>query len=217
MSEENVPTDGSRGILGSKDRSGGAFQSHSNAHDDTTGEQLLPGLCKCTANWRCDEEHSRSENGTTSSKVEVHRVGEPAAKEGTTNIGCRVDQSDDPEVSFITWFSFRRVETERFWEGEIGTVGSSLIPALDGGTDRADNDSHVELLGMLPFPVDFDTESVLLGLIEDVEVLKLAGVLCNKCTLLKQLELITHAMAVCKVLDLGNKLSASAMIPVICI
>jgi hypothetical protein len=97
-----------------------------------------------------------------------------------------------------------RTTTSEEDEGMLNKVGmlTSLIPALDGGTERADNDCHVELHRMLPFLVNLNAQSILLSLVEDAEVFELSRVLSYEGTFLEQFDMLVHAMALRKALDL---------------
>ena len=60
---------------------------------------------------------------------------------------------------------------------------------------------------MLPFLVDLDAESILLGFIEVGKVFELARVLSNECSLLEQLEFGNQTMPIRKAFDLVFALS----------
>lgn len=66
-------------IFGGEDRDSSALQTHTDAHEKTCDEELLPGLSDSTADGSKNTEDSRDKNGTATTKVVVARVREPAA------------------------------------------------------------------------------------------------------------------------------------------
>lgn len=83
-----------------------------------------------------------------------------------------VDNTDDPFI-----FAFA-VDPESFREGQVGTVGTGLIPTLGGGSDGAQADRVPEHLGAMPLVILFVLEGVALVVLEFVdagEVVRVAG------------------------------------------
>lgn len=72
---------------------------------------------------------------------------------------------------------------------------SSLVPTLDSGSDRADDDGHIKLERMPPLMGDLESESILLLFVKDIEVLKIGWVLCHQSAFAQEIEFIVETLS----------------------
>lgn len=102
--------------------------SHKNAGD----KELLPGLSESSTNWRKHTEDGRDEDSSTTAEVVVARITDPTTDERTSNIWASIDKPNKQVVCPTIWrslcISLAYSELDR--EGQICSIGSSLIPAM---------------------------------------------------------------------------------------
>lgn len=151
-------------VLSSVDRDGRSLSTHTNTHEDTAGKLLLPGLAEGRTDDRPDTEVSREEDDTATTEVVVDRVREPATDETISKLAClsglklwrqkvlrrtEIGSSvNDTKNQLIA--SGLLGDTIVFGEKDVGTVGTSLIPTLDGSTNGASCDGEDQLPGHGP-------------------------------------------------------------------
>lgn len=127
-----------------------------------------------------------------------------------TDIRTRHDETDEESVA-IAALARLRVGTDSVVVGEeeSGAVGTSLIPALDSGTDGAGGDGEEQPHGHVPLVVDLVVESVhlLLGeLLLAVDQVGLGGVLGDERSLLEDREVLGELMVGAPGLDVVHQL-----------
>ena len=198
--------DSSRGVLGSVDRNSGSLDTHTNTHEKTASKLLLPGLAEGRTDDRPETEVGREEDDTTTTEPVVNGIREPAAEESRTDVGTSVDETDDEGVR-------RAIGTDAVGLGEedVGTVGTGLIPTLDGGTNGTGRDGEEEASRHAPLVVALEVESanLLLGQsVFAVDEVSLSRVLSNKSTLLDQGEVLGELMLCAPLFDILHKTSA---------
>ena len=139
-------SDPSWAVLRCKNRDCRAFQTHTNAHEKASNEELRPCLGQRTAD-RCQEhDHREDEDSASTSQVIIARVGQPAADESGSDIRPGIDGTDQPVVTHMV----RRVwlcaitDTELDWETEIGSVGPRKRQIIEDST---------KFFHSLPYPV----------------------------------------------------------------
>lgn len=93
-----------------------------------------------------DTEMRSEEDDTTSTKVVVDGIREPATDKGRTEIRTSVDNTKNKTIAS----SIRITDTVDLGEEDVGTVGTGLIPTLDGSTDGASRDGEEQLAGHVP-------------------------------------------------------------------
>lgn len=119
------------------------------------------------------------------------------------NVWPSVDQALIPLITsrIRIWLSvdFRRNrDAQSIWEGEIGAIRTSLIPALDSGADGTKNDGKVEAPWLTPLVQDFVSDGLLLVLGQTGDGLKGWRVFGNEGPLDE------HGCQVTKVVGLGK-------------
>lgn len=131
-----------RYILSVEDRNSRSLKTHTDTHEDAADEELIPVLSEAASDRSYETENSGDENCTTTTEVVVDRVVQPAAEHGCSKVRSRVDQADEVLVLNVVDVRvrngslgglFRDAKLNR--EGQVGTVRTGLVPALDGSTD----------------------------------------------------------------------------------
>lgn len=69
----------------------------------------------------------------------VERVREPASDKGSCEIDGAVDKTNNPFVPLPVGLALSSSDAEFGREREVGTVRTSLVPTLGGGTEGTDN------------------------------------------------------------------------------
>lgn len=138
-SDETTP-DGGRSDLGREDWDGGNLDAHADAHEKTTDEETPPVLGKGLGKDGEDAEETSEEDGATAAHEIVNGIGSPGTDEAK-NGGTRVDEADEPTVVLDTEFGRER---------QVGTVGTSVVPALDGRSQGAEANGKVQLPRQMP-------------------------------------------------------------------
>lgn len=86
--------------------------------------------------------------------------------ESRADVGSRVYNADNPRVTVIldarhrTSLGLLIGNVEVNGPGQIGAVGTSLIPTLDSSTNRAKDDGEVEGARLAPFVENFVAKSI---------------------------------------------------------
>jgi len=145
---DEAAADGWGAISGGADGGGGGFGAHADAEEAREG--LLPGLRACSANHGEEPEDGREEDGAAAAKVEVERVGEPAAaavgvgdrfdggagethrKADAMDVRGGVDEPDDPTVALAVGFAVLCADARLLREGQVCAAGAGLVPAPFG-------------------------------------------------------------------------------------
>jgi len=122
------------GHLGGEDGHCSVLSTDADAHDEAGGEQLLPRLCETGPDGGGGEDNGSEEDLAATAQVLVERVDDECANETGRQENDGVDDTDDPLVGGAV------LDVEFLGEGQVGAVGSSLIPALGGGTDGTQRD-----------------------------------------------------------------------------
>jgi len=91
------------------------------------------------------------------------RISEPAADDSTTNVGPSVDETDEQGVVHTLG-----ADAVDLGEEQVGTVGTGLVPTLDGGANGAGDDGQPESPGQAPLVLDLVLEGELLVLGEGI-------------------------------------------------
>lgn len=154
-------TDRGGRVLGSKDGDGGGLEAHSDSEQEASDEELGPGLGAGGSDGRKNTEHSGDEDGPTTSEPVVERVAQPAANKRRSEVRASVDDSDEPLVGRRVRCARRITDAELLRPGQVGSVGALLVPTLDGRADGAEDDGHVERLGLCPLVRDLAADMVL--------------------------------------------------------
>lgn len=92
-------------------------------------------MCESGTDGSEETEDSRDEDGATTTEEVVDWVIEPAAEEGRTNVRTGVDKTNDPRIVVSIGSTLVVGDTELDREGQVGTVGTGLVPSLDGSTN----------------------------------------------------------------------------------
>lgn len=112
-----------------------------NTKNKTADEQLPPALSKTRSDDRQQAEHSTEEDRSSSTEVVVEWIAQPTTEEGRRNVRCRVDKTNQPQVTLVVGVSLVVVRDTKFdGEGQVCAVGASLVPALDCSADGAEDD-----------------------------------------------------------------------------
>ena len=80
----------SRGVFSSKNRDRGCFGPHTDPEQKTADEKLLPGLAESGTDDGEKTEDGAEEDSTTTSEVEVERIGKPATAMGEISTKARL-------------------------------------------------------------------------------------------------------------------------------
>ena len=139
-----------------------------------------------------------------SSRAGGSRVGEQCGM-GSHKTGGQeddgVDKSHNPLVSSCT-----TVDTKLLGEGQIGPVGSRLIPSLRGGAYGTQRNRVPEHLGTVPFVTALVYEGRALVFLELGNRLKSSGFTCDQGSPTEERGFISHAMRLGKSSGVGDGL-----------
>lgn len=91
-------------------------------------------------------------------------------------------------------------------ERQVGTVGTGLVPALHGGSDRCQDNGEDEGPGLVPLVRLLAAEDVLVGIVKLGVPLKATRVLPNEGTLAEELLLVRKAILVTEAVDVIEEL-----------
>jgi hypothetical protein len=156
-------------------------------------------------------------------------------QESGCNVGSAVDYTHNPLVELGIWVDLSTSSTriilgelcpipdiESKREGEIGTIGTSLIPApravstlpgelwranlLDTGTDGTQNNGEEERFRLTPLVEDLVADRILLRLIEARDRLESGRVFGNEGTLDQERSHVDQAMFFGKRFDISRHL-----------
>lgn len=132
------------------------------------------------------------------------------------DVRARVDEAHDPRVLIAERLVLgvqRRVaerarggDAQDLGEGEVRTVGAGLIPALDGGGDRVEDDGEIEHARLAPLVGDLLAEHTALVVVELGERVGIARVLRHQCALLKELDFGGQAKFLRELFDILEEL-----------
>jgi hypothetical protein len=131
-------TDGGRRVLCRKNRDCRTLCTHSESEQETADEELPPCLGESRANDGEEAEDGGNEDCATTAQIEVQGVGQPAANEGGTDIGTRVNKTEEQSI-----VDAGASDAKERRHRQVGTVGTGLIPSLDSCTDGASDDGEV--------------------------------------------------------------------------
>ena len=74
---------------------------------------------KARGDRRGDQNDGSDEDASSSAKVVIERIGEPAPEPSTGEVRCSVNDTFDPFVV---------EDTELLWETQVGSIASRLVP-----------------------------------------------------------------------------------------
>jgi hypothetical protein len=131
-------------------------------------------------------------------------------QEANRQVWARIDEAHNPGVlvtatSLLTGPRSSEVDTEVLWERQIGTIGSSLIPPLNGGGDGIEDDSEVENLGLFPAMDDVITKSLALGFLKLWHMFEVVWTLGHQSALLEEVDHVGQAALVGEELGVGHE------------
>lgn len=132
-------------------------------------------------------------------------------QEGDGNVRARVDESNEPRVLFTSASSVAGpgrgiTDSKVVREGKVSSVGSSLIPALDGGRNGIEDDGEVERLWMPPSVCCLVVQNCTILLGEVGDMVDTARILCGQSALLEEWHNVHHLIFSRKVFDILEKL-----------
>lgn len=125
--------------------------------------------------------------------------------ESRCNVRRSVDQTLEPLVPGCVWVILQR-NAEGIREGQVGTVRTSLIPALNGGTDGTQDDGEVQASGLSPFVQNLISDSVGLDLGHTGDLFECWRVLGDQGTLDKELSDVSKIVLASEEFDVGDNL-----------
>ena len=101
-------------------------RTHSNTHQQTSNEELFPCLSACAGDRGNNDKNRGDEDCSSSTKVIVARVGDPAAEERRTKVWTGVDDSNEPAVTqMMGSVRIAAVANAEFLrEAQVGSVGT---------------------------------------------------------------------------------------------
>lgn len=199
-------TDSSWSIFCGENGDGGTLSTHSESQEKTADEELLPCLGARRTNDGQETEDSSNEDGTTTTKEVVQGIRNPAAKESRTDVWSRVDETKEQSIVIAL-----ASDTEDLGEGQIGTIGTRLIPTLHSGTDGAEHDGQIQGPGMAPLVEDLVAEGLDLRFGQSklaLDVFIVGGVLRNQSALLQDQSVLGEALLLGESLNISQKLVA---------
>lgn len=138
-------TDTGGSHLGGEDGDSSVLGTDTDTHDKTSGEELLPGPGETGTNGGGSQAKTSDEDLTTTTEVVVEGIDDEGTNETGSQENDGVDDTNDPFT-----LATHLVQTELLREGQVGTVGTSLIPTLSSGTDGANTNGVPEGLGAVP-------------------------------------------------------------------
>lgn len=193
-----------RSHLGRIDRDCGILCTDADAHNKSCREKSLPGLCEGGTNWRGSKTASSDENLASPAKVVVEWID----NEGTYETGSQEDDGiDDSHDPFISPFT---INAKILREGQVGAVGSRLIPSLRGGSDGTQRDRVPEHERAVPLMVPLVCKRVALLVIDLAEHLESLGVPRDEGGAAEQTGVLGHAMRLGESLGIGHGLLRGA-------
>lgn len=200
-------TDGGGAVFGGVNGNHGRLTAHPHTQEQTCHEELLPRLGAPGPDDGEETEDGRDEDGASSAEIVVQRVGAPATEEGRGDIRRRIDQTDEPIVTLLirSSRSFALADPERNGEGEIGTVGTGLIPTLHCRPDGTEDDGHIQSLGLPPFVQELVAEGIALRVVEFFDRLERRRVLGDEGAFFHQGDSVDHVNLPRKLLDIAEK------------
>jgi hypothetical protein len=99
-----------------------------------------------------------------------------------------------------------RSNAELDWERQVGSVGTSLIPALDGCTNRTNDDGEVQGHWVAPLVCSFEAESFLFLLGKNAQTLVIVWSLGDKSTPLDEVPLILKTFFFDELVDIAHEI-----------
>lgn len=131
-------------------------------------------------------------------------------QDGNGNVGTGIDETHDPAILLASACSLalgtRVGNTQSSSEGQIGTVGTGLIPTLDGGSDRVHNDSKVQNAGLPETMGTLLAQGHTFGLIQLLELLEQQWRLGDEGSLAEKRSLRLEAILFGEGIDIEEKL-----------
>jgi hypothetical protein len=127
------------------------------------------------------------------------------------NVRARVDESDEPRVLLTSAGSDTGpgngiTNSKVVREGKVSSVGSSLIPALDGGRNGIEDDGEVERLWVPPSVCRLAVQNCTILLGEVGDMVDTARILCGQSALFQEGHNVIHPIFIRKVFDILEKL-----------
>lgn len=177
--------------------------AHANAQQQAAAHQLDPGVAKGTGQHGPQAKVGGDENGAAAAPVLVDGVREPAAAQGGANVGRRVDEADEHLVLDAVGG-----DAKGPGEVEVGAVGARLVPALDGGAERARGNGQVEAAGDAPLVQHLVAQRLDFLVAEGVvpgNVLVARGVLGDEGPLAHDAAVLVEAVGAAKGVDVGEQ------------
>ena len=176
---DETATDAGWTHLSREDRHSDFLEPHANTEEETTDDELRPALREARPKRRKQREDSRDEDGPLAANQVVDRIRDPSRKQRNRNIRARIDESDNPAVLLAR--PSRRTRSARVWdpkrlaESQVRAVGTRLVPALDRGRDRVEDDGEVQHARQLEAVRDFFADGLAVAGIEFLDLLVQRG------------------------------------------
>lgn len=131
-------------------------------------------------------------------------------QKGNGNVRAGIDETDNPAILLACARGQTRIptiwNTQSSSEGQVRTVGASLIPALDGGGDGVHDDGEVEHPRLLESVRPLLAKRDALVLVQLVQLFEEEGRLGNKSTFAQERGLFRQAMLGTPSINIGEKL-----------
>lgn len=170
-----------------------------------------------------DTEMRSEEDDTTSTKVVVDGIREPATDEAIQSVNWRYESRESVDSLRRTEIrtsvdntknktiasSIRITNTVDLGEEDVGTVGTGLIPTLDGSTDGASRDGEEQLAGHVPLVSRLTLDDHHLTLSERLgagDGAVVVGVLGDERALSEEGDVLGEALFLGPVVDIAHEL-----------
>lgn len=132
-------------------------------------------------------------------------------QEGNAQIGTGIDNPHNPRIRIAAPIRLTRPsrsirDVELLREAQIRTIGTRLIPALNGGRDRAQDDGEVQHLRLAPLVQDLVAQRLAVGLVQLGDRLDGVGALGDEGALAQEGEFAGEAVLGRERLDVGHQL-----------
>lgn len=210
-----------RSHLGRVDGHRCIFGANADSHDKTGCKKALPALSTCGADGGNGEDECGEEDLASSSKPVVERIDDECATGGirlecgqlgksggrgddalvavaldNLHEACSeedngIDEANDPLISAFL------INAELLREGQVGTIGSSLVPTLGCGSDGAQANRVPEHGWTVPLVIPFVYECLALAgfklsLAKHLKSLRITG---DKSSAAEELSVLGHAVS----------------------
>ena len=129
-------------------------------------------------------------------------------QESRADVGPSVYDTHNPGVQSIIDTRLRASfgcgigNTKVIGPGQIGTIGTRLIPSLHRSTDGAQDDGEVEGRRLTPFVKDFVAKGITFDFVQLGDLLKSRRILCHQGTLFQERNHILHVCLLGELLDI---------------